>query len=425
MTRYFNMNVLSLFCGTRAIIRTSILITEEVNTMLNWYQLAHDKEKTMIQLRRHLHQYPELSFEEHNTHDYIVNQLEQLDCTIRRPVGKNGIVATFKGQGEGPTVALRADFDALPITELNDKPYRSKNEGCMHACGHDGHTAILLGVAQIINEHLAHLKGNVVLIFQYGEEIVPGGAQQMIDDGALEGVDSVYGNHLWSGYPTGIIYSRPGAMMASPDEFTVTIQGQGGHGAKPHETIDPIVILAEFILSAQKIVSRTVDPIKQAVVTFGMIQAGSSDSVIPDSAMCRGTVRTFDSELQTHIMNKLDKLLQGLALANDIEYTMDYERGYVPVHNNEQAYETVKQAAHDMNLRFTKADMMMVGEDFSAYQRVRPGAFFLTGCGNAQKGTDYPHHNPYFDIDEAALKYAAAEFLKILELENVLSSERL
>ncbi|MDN6656214.1 MAG: amidohydrolase, partial [Staphylococcus simulans] len=279
--------------------------------------------------------------------------------------------------------------------------------------------------AQIINEHLAHLKGNVVLIFQYGEEIVPGGAQQMIDDGALEGVDSVYGNHLWSGYPTGIIYSRPGAMMASPDEFTVTIQGQGGHGAKPHETIDPIVILAEFILSAQKIVSRTVDPIKQAVVTFGMIQAGSSDSVIPDSAMCRGTVRTFDSELQTHIMNKLDKLLQGLALANDIEYTMDYERGYVPVHNNEQTYETVKQAAHDMNLRFTEADMMMVGEDFSAYQRVRPGAFFLTGCGNAQKGTDYPHHNPYFDIDEAALKYAAAEFLKILELENVLSSERL
>lgn len=134
MTRYFNMNVLSLFCGTRAIIRTSILITEEVNTMLNWYQLAHDKEKTMIQLRRHLHQYPELSFEEHNTHDYIVNQLEQLDCTIRRPVGKNGIVATFKGQGEGPTVALRADFDALPITELNDKPYRSKNEGCMYAC---------------------------------------------------------------------------------------------------------------------------------------------------------------------------------------------------------------------------------------------------------------------------------------------------
>ncbi|PTK38011.1 amidohydrolase, partial [Staphylococcus nepalensis] len=141
-----------------------------------------------------------------------------------------------------------------------------------------GLTAILLGVAQIINEHLAHLKGNVVLIFQYGEEIVPGGAQQMIDDGALEGVDSVYGNHLWSGYPTGIIYSRPGAMMASPDEFTVTIQGQGGHGAKPHETIDPIVILAEFILSAQKIISRTVDPIKQAVVTFGMIQAGSSDS---------------------------------------------------------------------------------------------------------------------------------------------------
>ena len=167
------------------------------------------------------------------------------------------------------------------------------------------------------------------------------------------------------------------------------------------------------------------DPVKQAVVTFGMIQAGSSDSVIPDSAVCKGTVRTFDAEIQNHIMTKLDKLLQGLAVANDIEYKLDYERGYVPVHNNPQAYEIVKEAADELNLRFTKADMMMVGEDFSAYQRVRPGAFFLTGCGNPKKGTDHPHHSPYFDIDEAAMKYAASEFLKILELEEVLKPERL
>lgn len=156
-----------------------------------------------------------------------------------------------------------------------------------------------------------------------------------------------------------------------------------------------------------------------------MIQAGASDSVIPDSAICKGTVRTFDPDIQTHIMNKLDKLLQGLAVANDIEYDLDYERGYVPVHNNPQAYEIVKEAANDLNFRFTEADMMMVGEDFSAYQRVRPGAFFLTGSGNAQKGTDHPHHSPYFDLDEAAFKYAASEFLKILELENVLKPERL
>ena len=279
--------------------------------VFDWFQLASKKEKRMVQLRRYLHQYPELSFEEKRTHDFIVNQLSQLSCDIVTPVGRNGIKATFKGSENGPTIAFRADFDALPVQELNDVPYRSKNEGCMHACGHDGHTAILLGVAEIVNEHRHLLKGNVVFIFQYGEEIMPGGSQEMIDDGCLQDVDKIYGTHLWSGYPSGTIYSRPGAIMASPDEFSITIKGSGGHGAKPHETIDPIVIMAEFILSAQKIVSRTIDPVKEAVVTFGMVQAGSTDSVIPDTAFCKGTVRTFDTELQNHIKNKMEKILQG------------------------------------------------------------------------------------------------------------------
>lgn len=373
----------------------------------------------MVQLRRYLHQYPELSFEEKRTHDFIVNQLSQLSCNIETPVGRNGIKATFKGAEDGPTIAFRADFDALPVQELNDVPYRSKHEGCMHACGHDGHTAILLGVAEIVNEHRHLLKGNVVFIFQYGEEIMPGGSQEMIDAGCLQDVDKIYGTHLWSGYPSGTIYSRPGAIMASPDEFSITIQGKGGHGAKPHETIDPIVIMAEFILSAQKIVSRTIDPVKEAVLTFGMVQAGSTDSVIPDTAFCKGTVRTFDTALQNHIQEKMDKLLQGLAVANDITYKMEYIKGYLPVHNHPQAYEVVKQAANDLHLRFNESDLMMIGEDFSHYLKVRPGAFFLTGCGNEDKGITAPHHNPYFDIDETAFKYAASEFLKILEIEQV------
>ena len=219
--------------------------------VLDWFQLANNKENKTIQLRRYLHQYPELSFEEFQTHDYIVNQLSQLSCDIETPIGRNGIKATFKGLGTGPTIALRADFDALPVEELNDVPYKSKNPGCMHACGHDGHTAILLTVAEILDEHKHLLEGNVVLIFQYGEEIMPGGSQEMIDAGCLENVDRIYCTHLWSGYPTGTIHSRAGAIMASPDEFSVTIKGRGGHGAKPHETIDPIVIMAEFILSAQ------------------------------------------------------------------------------------------------------------------------------------------------------------------------------
>ena len=387
--------------------------------MFDWYQLANKKEDKMIQIRRYLHQYPELSFEETHTHDFIVNQLKQWSCDITEPVGRNGIVATFNGTGDGPTIALRADFDALPVEELTTHDFKSKIDGVMHACGHDGHTAILLAVAEIINDNLEHLNGNVVLIFQYGEEMMPGGSQEMIDDGCLKGVDRVYGNHLWSGYPTGTIYSREGAMMASPDEFSIKIQGQGGHGAKPHETIDPVVVLAEFILSAQKIVSRTIDPVKQAVVSFGMIQAGSIDNVIPDAAYCKGTVRTFDTAVQQHVIDKMEKLLAGLAVANDITYSLDYVRGYLPLHNNPKSYNKIKTAANDLNFRFNDSELMMIGEDFSHYLKVRPGAFFLTGCGNPQKNITASHHSPYFDIDESSLKYAASTFLKILELEQV------
>lgn len=396
------------------------MFKEEGLKLFDWFQLAQQKESRMVQVRRYLHQYPELSFEEYHTRDFILNQLSQLSCEIRTPVGRNGIVATFKGHGDGPTVALRADFDALPIDELTEVDYKSKNPGVMHACGHDGHTAILLGVAEIIESHLSSLNGDVVLIFQYGEEIMPGGSQEMIDDGCLQDVDKIYGNHLWSGYPTGTIYSRPGALMASPDEFSITIQGKGGHGAKPQETIDPVVIMAEFIMSTQKIVSRTIDPVKQAVISFGMVQAGSADNIIPDSAFCKGTVRTFDTEIQTHVMTKMEKLLKGLAVANDITYNFDYIKGYLPVHNHQDNYEVVKQAANDMNLRFNESDLMMIGEDFSHYLKVRPGAFFLTGCGNPEIDTIHPHHSPSFNIDEKAMKYATSEFLKILELEKVI-----
>ncbi|MBF1993582.1 amidohydrolase [Staphylococcus schleiferi] len=386
--------------------------------MTDWFQLAYEKEQDMIETRRYLHQYPELSFQEKHTHDYIVERLQKLNFQIDAHVGQNGILARISGEEPGPTIALRADFDALPIEDLKDVPYRSKVPGVMHACGHDGHTSILLTVAELLHAYQSELKGTVVLIFQYGEELTPGGAQEMIADNALMGVDKIYGNHLWTGYPTGTIHTRPGPMMAQPDEFHITLFGKGGHGAKPHETIDPIVILAEFILSAQKIVSRTIDPVKQAVLSFGKIEAGNADSVIPDTATCQGTVRTFDSEVQTHIYHKMDKLLQGLALANDITYSFDYIKGYLPVYNHEASAETVKKAANALNFRYHDSDLMMVGEDFSFYLKARPGAFFFTGCGNPQKETDWPHHSPHFDIDESAMKYAVSTFMKILELEG-------
>lgn len=389
--------------------------------MTDWFQKAYEKETDMIALRRYLHQYPELSFQEFHTHQLIIDKLEKLNFDIKDHVGENGIIAKMKGKGDGPTIALRADFDALPIDDLKEVPYRSKIPGVMHACGHDGHTAILLAVAELLHEHQDQLNGNVVLIFQYGEEVMPGGAQGMIADNALVGVDRIYGNHLWSGYPTGTIHTRSGPMMAQPDEFNIAIHGKGGHGAKPHETIDPIVILAEFILSAQKIVSRTLDPVKQAVISFGKIEAGEADNVIPDTAYCRGTVRTFEPQTQQHIYEKMDKLLQGLAVANDIDYEFDYIKGYLPVYNHEGPVNVVSQAANDLNFRYNQSDLMMVGEDFSFYLQARPGAFFLTGCGNREKESDWPHHSPYFDIDESAMKYAVSTFMKILELEHVLS----
>ncbi|ARJ51099.1 amidohydrolase [Staphylococcus lutrae] len=387
--------------------------------MKDWFQLASDKEEEMIRTRRYLHQHPELSFQEKHTATYILNRLKALNFQIETPVGRHGIVARINGSQNGPTIALRADFDALPIQDLKAVAYRSTIPGVMHACGHDGHTAILLTVAELLHEHQHQLKGTVILIFQYGEEVMPGGAQEMIADNALMGVDKVYGNHLWTGYPTGTIHSRPGPMMAQPDEFTVTIHGKGGHGAKPHETIDPIVILAEFILSTQKIISRTLDPVKQAVISFGKIEAGEADNVIPDTATCRGTVRTFETDIQAHIYHKMDLLLQGLSLANDVTYSFDYIKGYLPVYNHAPSVETVQKAADALNFRYRTADLMMVGEDFSYYLNARPGAFFLTGCGNAEKGTNWPHHSPHFDIDEQAMKYAVSTFMKILELESL------
>ena len=212
------------------------------------FHLVEDQEQEMIQIRRHLHQHPELSFQESNTAEYIKNFYHNKDVSLTQPISDaHAIVVEIKGDKPGKTIALRADFDALPISEETEVPFKSQNEGVMHACGHDGHTAILLGVAEIVNEHRHLLKGNVVFIFQYGEEIMPGGSQEMIDDGCLQDVDKIYGTHLWSGYPSGTIYSRPGAIMASPDEFSITIKGSGGHGAKPHETIDPIVIMAESV----------------------------------------------------------------------------------------------------------------------------------------------------------------------------------
>src|SRR5699024_6154782 len=257
------------------------------------YRKLDETYDEMVDIRRHLHKNPELSFEEKNTAKYIANFHKELGHDIRENVGGNGVVATLHGGKTGPTVALRADFDALPIQEENDVPYKSQVDGVMHACGHDGHTASLLGLARVLNNMKESIQGTVVFLHQHAEEIPPGGAKSMIEDGCLDGVDVVFGTHLQSQVPYGKVQYRSGAIQAAPDKFAIKIQGKGGHGAMPHETKDSIVVAGQLIGNLQQIVSRRINPLDSAVVSISSIEAVNSYNVIADSVEMSGTVRTL------------------------------------------------------------------------------------------------------------------------------------
>ncbi|WJP97688.1 amidohydrolase [Macrococcus bovicus] len=381
-------------------------------------QVVDTQLSSLVEQRRYLHQYPELSFQETETYQYILKHLQKLThFHIREHVGGQGIVAEIKGNG-GRTVAFRADFDALPIQDEKDVPYKSKVPGVMHACGHDGHTSILLSLLSILDEHHAELNGNVSMIFQFAEELAPGGAKPMIEDGALEDVDVIYGQHLWSPFNTHEIHCTTGPMMASPDMFEVTIIGKGGHGAKPHTSVDSIVAMAQFITSIQTLVSRTINPVDSAVVTIGKVTAGNAFNIISHEATCTGTVRTFDPAVKQQIKDGLEHELQGLALAKGITYKLDYTDGYPSVVNHSREYEIVKRAAERLNLPFAEAEPMMIGEDFSYYLQEKPGAFFLTGAGHADAP---PHHHSLFDLDEDSLATGLKMFLAILMEEGILN----
>lgn len=388
--------------------------------MVNWKKEIEEKFDRLVEIRRYMHMNPELSYHEDKTHDFILSELKKLDkLQIRERVAQNGIVAKLEGNEPGQTIAFRADFDALPIQDEKDVPYKSTVDGVMHACGHDGHTATLLTLCELLHEHQSLLKGNVVFIFQYAEELSPGGAKPMVDDGALDGVDKIYGNHFWSGHSTSVIKTKRNAMMASPDYFKITIQGKGGHGAKPHTSIDPIVIVSEYISSLQKIISRNLDPIEQGVITVGKIDAGNTFNVISDTATIEGTVRTFNPKVKDLIEEELERHLKGICIANSASYDFVYRRGYPTVINHDEQYNIVKEAATDLGLTYEDIEPMMIGEDFSYYLLERPGCFFLTGSGSEEKSSTAPHHHPMFDLDEEAMKTTTEMFLKILEVEGV------
>ena len=363
----------------------------------------------IVEIRRHLHKHPELSFEEVETAKYIAEYHRKLGHEVREQVGGNGVVATLKGNQEGPTVALRADFDALPITEENDFDFKSVNEGVMHACGHDGHTATLLGVAKELNKLKSELKGNIVFIHQHAEELPPGGAKAMIEDGCLDGVDVIFGTHFQGQVPLHEIQYRTDALQASADRFEITIQGKGGHGAVPEETKDSILIASQVVTNLQQIVSRRVSPLDAAVVSVCSFDARGPYNVIADTATLIGTSRALNEEVRTKIEEEIEQVVKGTCLQSNASYEYKYARGYPVTVNHKEEAEFVMEIAKGVpgveEIKITEP--FMGAEDYSYYLQKVKGTYFFTGARPRGAREAYPHHHPKFDIDEEALLIAA------------------
>ena len=360
----------------------------------------------MVVMRRHLHMNPELSFKEEKTAKYIADFYADLGVDVRSGVGGNGVVARVKGGRPGKTVALRADFDALPIQDEKDVPYKSTVPGVMHACGHDGHTATLLQLAKAIHEMREDLAGEYVFIHQHAEEYAPGGAKPMIEDGCLDGVDVIFGTHLWSLTDTGTIEYCSGPTMAAADRFEITVQGAGGHGAAPHQTKDAIAIGAQLVTNLQQIISRRLNPTESAVLSVGSFVAENAFNVIADSAKLDGTVRTFNPEIRDLMEREMTRVVNGSALANDCTIDFDYIRGYPALVNHEDETIFLKTVAEGIPgvKHVVETNPHMGGEDFGYYLENVPGTFFFTG---AKTENPFPHHHPKFDFDENAMLIAA------------------
>ncbi|MGM0879455.1 MAG: amidohydrolase [Bacillota bacterium] len=363
----------------------------------------------MIRWRRHLHQYPELSFHERVTSSWIESQLIDMGCSVRSGVGGHGLIAVIKGDKPGPVVALRADIDALPIQDEKTCDYASKVPNVMHACGHDAHTATLLAVAAYYSANRADISGERRLLFQPAEEVTPGGALPMIKDGALDGVDAIYGVHLWTPLAHGLVSSKAGPFMAAADEFVIDILGRGGHGGLPHQAVDAIMIGSSLVQSVQSIVSRNVNPLHPAVVTIGSFQAGSTNNIIAERCKMKGTVRTFDEKTRMMIHERLETLIKHTCNMHEAQFDYQMRIGYPPVVNDNLEAERFFKVGASLfgEESVVHSEAITVAEDFSYYLQQVPGCFMFVGAGNEACGATYSHHHPKFDIDERAMLSAA------------------
>ncbi len=378
----------------------------------------------VIALRREFHKKPELGFDLPETAKKVSDYLKNLDMEVRKKVGKSGVVGILKGKCDGKTILLRADMDALPIDEKNNVPYKSEIPGRMHACGHDGHTAMLLVAAKVLASLRNNFCGTIKFVFQPSEEQLPGGAIEMIKDGVMENphVDGAFGIHLWTPLKSGQIGIREGAMMAAPDVFEITLTGKGGHGAYPHGAIDPIVASAHLIMALQTIVSREIDPLDTMVVTVGKLHSGDAFNVIPETATLYGTVRTLNEVIHRTAKDRIDRITEGISSAFRIKYNLKYNYGYPILVNDPSMVRLVKTIGESVvgQENVVEIPPSMGGEDMAYFLQKTKGAFCFLGASNESIGITAPHHSPYFDIDEDVLPLGvelhvrvALEFLKI------------
>ena len=361
---------------------------------------------SIVALRRHFHTYPELSAQEFNTQQKIMVELLALGLQPRK-IAVTGVIADLHGALPGKTVAIRADIDALALQDECGQPYQSQNVGVCHACGHDGHTAMLIGVAKALVEVKDTLTGTVRFLFQPSEECFPGGALAMVAEGAVTGVDAIIGTHLWQTVKVGTIGLTYGPMMASPDEFSIKIKGKGGHASMPHQTVDALLVGAQIVVGLNTIVSRNVDPMEQAVISLGVFKAGETFNIIADTAILTGTVRSFNEKMRVLLFDRIEQVTKGICEAAGATFTFEKQLGFPPVINNPAISEILAEAGAETlgAENVLTINPVMGGEDFSVYLGKVPGAFMFVGIGNEEAGIIYPQHHPRFDMDEKALAY--------------------
>lgn len=377
--------------------------------MERFRSLAKDLEEKVIEFRHDFHAHPELSWKEERTSKIIESVLKELGFeNIRRGFGGtgSGVIADIGGNGDGPMVAIRADIDALPLDEAVDEPWKSTNPGVMHACGHDAHAAILLGVAHVLAALKEELPGKIRLIFQPAEESgFESGAKQLVTEGVLEGVDAIWGLHVWAPLPKGKIGYRAGPAMASADIWEVEVKGKGGHGSRPHEAIDPTIAAATIISSVQTIVSREIDPQEAVVMSVGKIECGTAANIIPETAKLTGNVRTTSPVIRDEMPARIRRIAEGVGSAFRCEAGVKFLPVYPVTVNDGKMVEMLTETAGALmgEDALEEQPVILGSEDFSFYQERIPGAFFFLGMGDPEKGTDAQHHSPIFKTNDEVL----------------------